>query len=81
MLTVMVINVHSVMKNYQQTLNSFIGPTEVFVSGDTMQVSDYSKLDWEWSIFNPEDKQKRHETVFPKECRKIFEMGKELASD
>ena len=41
------------LKNYQQTFNSFIGPTEVFVSGDTLQVSDYSKLDWEWSLFDP----------------------------
>ena len=64
---------------YQQTLNSFIGPTKVFVSGDTLQVADYSKLDWEWSMFDPESKKKRHETVFPEECGKIFEMGKEMA--
>ncbi len=66
--------------NYQQTLNSFVGPTKVFVSGDTLQVSDYSKLDWEWSIFDPESKHKRHETIFPEECGKIFEMGKELVT-
>ncbi len=53
---------------------------KVFVSGDTLQVSDYSKLDWEWSMFDPEGKHKRHETVFPRECSKIFEMGKELVN-
>lgn len=69
------------LKNYQQTLNTFVGPTEVFVSGDTLQVLDYSKLDWEWSIFDPESKKARHETVFPQECSRIFEMGKELAGN
>ena len=67
------------LKNYQQTLNRFVGPTEVFVSGDTLQLKDYSKTDWAWSIFDPETKQKRHESVFPKECRKVREMGTALA--
>lgn len=66
------------LEHYQQTLNSFIGPTKVFVSGDTLQVTDYGKLDWEWSMFDPESKIKRRETVFPEECRKIYEMGKEI---
>lgn len=63
------------MRNYQQTLSGFVGPTKIFVSGNTLQVKDYSKLDWEWSIFDPEAKKRRHETVFPKECEKVFEMG------
>ena len=66
------------LKNYQQTFNSFIGPTEVFVSGDTLQVSDYSKLDWEWSLFDPAKKQERHDTVFPEECSRIYELGSKL---
>lgn len=67
------------VNGYQQTLNAFVGPTEVLVSGDTLQVADYGKLDWEWSMFDPEKKKERHETVFPEECKKAFEMGKELA--
>lgn len=66
------------LKSYQQTFNSFIGPTEVFVSGDTLQVSDYSKLDWEWSLFDPAKKQERHDTVFPEECSRIYELGSKL---
>ena len=46
---------------------------------DTLQLKDYSKTDWPWSMFDPEDKQKRHETVFPEECRKAFDMGKAMA--
>ncbi len=68
------------LKNYQQILSRFIGPTEFFVSGDTLQLKDYSKTDWEWSLFDPAEKKRRHDTVFPEECRKVFEMGKALAS-
>ena len=67
------------LKNYQQTLSRFVGPTEVLVSGNTLQLKDYSKTDWPWSMFDPEAKKERHETVFPQECKKAFEMGVELA--
>ena len=66
------------LRNYQQTLSRFVGPTEILVSGDTLQLKDYSKTDWEWSLFDPEAKRRRHETVFPAECRKAYEMGKAL---
>ena len=67
------------MQNYQQTLSRFVGPTEIFISGDTLQLKDYGKTDWPWTMFNPEAKQKRHVEVFPKECRKAFELGVALA--
>ena len=57
----------------------FVGPAELLVSGDTLQLKDYGKTDWPWTMFSPEAKQKRHETVFPKECLRAFEMGKALA--
>ncbi len=69
----------NLMQNYQQTLNRFVGPTEVFISGNTLQLKDYSKTDWPWSVFDPDAKQRRHETVFPNECKKAFEMGAALA--
>ena len=53
------------VSSYQQTFNSFVGPCEVLVSGETLQINDYSKLDWEWSMFDPGQKKKRRETVFP----------------
>ena len=63
------------VQNYQQVLSRFVGPTSVLVSGDTLQLKDYGKLDWKWSLFDPEAKKLRHETVFPQECKKAFEMG------
>lgn len=67
------------LKSYQQTLGMFVGPCEVLVSGDTLQLDDYSKLDWEWSMFDPAKKKERRETVFPQERKKAFDMGKALA--
>ena len=63
------------LAGYQQTLSRFVGPTELFVSGNTLQLKDYSKTDWPWSMFDPQAKQQRHDTVFPEECKKIFELG------
>ena len=67
------------LDNYRQVLGRFVGPTEVFVSGDTLQLKDYGATDWEWTLFDPEAKKLRHETVFPKECEAVFEKGAALA--
>ena len=64
--------------SYQKTMNGFVGPTKALVSGDTLQLKDYSKTDWRWSMFDPEAKKERHETVFPEEMKKAYEMGRAL---
>ena len=66
------------LQGYKQTLSRFVGPAEVFVSGDTLQLKDYSKTDWPWTMFDPAAKQARHNTVFPQECRKIYEISREI---
>ena len=66
------------VENYKNTLTRFVGPSETFVSGNTLQLKDYSKTDWPWTMFNPDDKIQRHETVFPEECKKVFEMEKRI---
>ena len=68
----------SLLSDYKHTLSRFVGPTEVLVSGDTLQIRDYGKTDWRWTMFDPQAKLRRHETVFPEE-RKAFEMGRSLA--
>ena len=67
------------LHGYQETLSRFVGPTEVLVSGNTLQLKDYGKTDWPWSMFDPEAKKARHDTVFPEECRKAYDIGKALA--
>ena len=68
------------LEGYRQTLDRFVGPTEVLVSGDTLQLKDYGRTDWPWTMFDPEAKQRRHDAVFPLECRRAYEMGAALAA-
>ena len=68
----------NMMQNYRQTFNRFVGPTEMFISGNTLQLKDYSRTDWQWTMFDPEAKQKRHDEVFPQECQKAYELGAAL---
>ena len=65
----------SLMHNYQQTLDAFVGPTTTLVAGDTLQLKDYGKTDWPWSMFDAEAKRQRHETVFPQKLKRAFELG------
>ena len=69
----------SLLSDYKQALSRFVGPTEVLVSGDTLQIRDYGKTDWRWTMFDPQAKLRRHETVFPEERKKAFELGRSLA--
>ncbi len=66
------------LENYRRTLSRFVGPCKVFVSGDTLQLKDYGKTDWPWSMFDPEAKKARHETVFPEERKAVYELGRAL---
>lgn len=70
----------SLVEGYQQTLSRFVGPTQTYICGDTLQLADYGKTDWEWSMFDPQAKQNRRETVFPGECRAVREMGAALVN-
>jgi hypothetical protein len=69
------------VENYRQTLDRFVGPAKALVSGDTLQLKDYSKTDWPWTMFDPTAKQQRHDEVFPQYCQKAFEMGQALAAE
>lgn len=58
-------------------LTRIFGSSEMLFSFDTYQFDDYSKI--VATRFNPEEKLKRRKEVFPKDCRKAFEMGARLA--
>ncbi len=64
------------VKNYQNSLNAFIGPTKVLLSTDTLQVGDYSK--YAWTMFDPDAKKARHEAVFPKDKENAFRLGADM---
>ena len=67
------------LERYRRTLSTFVGPAEVYACGNTLQLKDYSKTDWPWTMFDAEAKKNRRETVFPQECEKVFELGAALA--
>lgn len=66
------------LDGYRQTFDRFVGPTKVFAYGDTLQLKDYAKTDWPWTLFDPEAKRRRHEEVFPQKQRAVFELGRAL---
>ena len=64
------------LKRYQGSLEAFVGPTQTFISGNTLQVHSYDKYDW--TMFDPEEKKERRETVFPQERQAAFALGKNM---
>lgn len=57
-------------------LEKFLGKTESLFVTDTYQFDDYSK--YVSTAFNVNEKLKRREEIFPKDCEKAFELGKRL---
>ncbi|MBR6910413.1 MAG: flavodoxin family protein [Candidatus Methanomethylophilaceae archaeon] len=68
----------NMLNEYKGVLSKFVGPTEVFVSGETQQVKDYSKFNW--TMFDGEQRYERREKVFPQELKAVFKKGASLAS-
>ena len=66
------------LKRYQGTLGTFVGPTKILISSDTLQVKDYSR--YNWTMFDPEHKMERHETVFPEDMKKAYSLGEQMVS-
>ena len=54
------------------------GPAEYMDASETLQFDDYSK--YAADMFDEAQRIKRHEEVFPEDCRRAFEMGKRLAT-
>ena len=66
----------AMLQRYQGSLNTFVGPTKILISSDTLQVKDYSR--YNWTMFNPEAKKARHEAVFPEDKKKAFTLGAQM---
>ena len=66
------------LKRYQNMLGTFVGPTKILISSDTLQVKDYSR--YNWTMFDPKHKKERHETVFPEDKKKAFALGAQMVT-
>lgn len=60
------------------SLEMIFGECELMLSTDTMQYDDYDKYDSE--AFDGNAKLKRHNKVFPEDCRRAFELGIHVTS-
>lgn len=56
-----------------------IGPARPLVCGSTLQVSDYSRYDWD--MFDAEQRQYHHKNTFPLEREMAEELGTKLVTD
>ena len=66
-------------QRYENWIKQYFGSCETLLATDTLQVKDYSR--YHLAGFDAEAKQLRHETVFPQDCQKAYELGVKLASN
>ena len=68
----------ALFQRYENWMKLYFGHCETLLATDTMQVRDYSR--YHLAGFDAKAKQLRHETVFPEDCRKAYELGRRLCS-
>ncbi len=59
-------------------LERHFGPCELILSTDTLQYKDYDQ--YESEKFDEHAKAKRHTEIFPKDCKRAFELGVRMTS-
>ena len=64
------------LETYRGILDRSVGPTKVVISGDAMQVSDYSRFNW--TVFDPAEKIRGRKERFPKELAEAEKAGAAL---
>ncbi|MDR2393361.1 MAG: flavodoxin family protein [Treponema sp.] len=63
-------------KFYEDRFNQIIGPSKTVYATETWQTRDYSK--YEMSMFDEAERKQRHETVFPVDLKRAFDMAASL---
>ena len=69
---------NGLFQRYEDWMKHYFGHCEMLLSTDTLQAKDYSR--YHLGMFDAKEKQLRHETVFPQDCQKAYELGVRLAS-
>ena len=67
---------NAMLQEHKDSLETLVGPTTTFISGNTLQTNHYDKFDW--TLFDIESKQKRHEEVFPHELEDVRKLASKL---
>jgi hypothetical protein len=58
---------------YEQLFDHYIGSAKTLLSTETLATENYAK--YGFTAFNENDRKKRHDTIFPEDCKKAFELG------
>lgn len=69
-------NAYDILMDVNGRSLGMFGPTELFYSFDTYQFNDYSRYDA--AQIPSEHKKQMHETQFPKDMERAYELGKRL---
>lgn len=69
----------AIVARYKGFLETMVGDTKTLLVGETMQVKNYDRYNWD--LFDAEARRKRHADVFPKELEHAFQLGSEMASN
>lgn len=69
----------AIVARYKGFLETMVGDTKTLLVGETMQVKNYNRYNWD--LFDAEARRKRHADVFPKELEHAFQLGSEMASN
>lgn len=72
-------NYNGLFQRHENLMKIFFKDCATLLSTDTLQVKDYGK--YHLASFDGKEKLLRRETVFPKDCRKAFELGVKLATE
>lgn len=64
------------LEKYKSNFDNFVGETELFICGNTLQVNDYSK--YNWTMFNPEAKKEHHDQTFATYLENASKAGEKL---
>ena len=63
-------------QRYANWMKLYFGHCETLLSTDTMQVKDYTR--YHLGCWDGDAKRRRHETIFPEDRRKAYELGARL---
>ena len=69
----------TLFQRYENWMKQYFGHCETLLATDTLQAKDYSR--YHLGMFDAKAKQLRHETVFPQDCQKAYELGVKLATN
>ena len=64
-------------KKYEEMIGWFFPYVGTVAAAETLQVKDYSR--YHFGMFDAQQRYERREKVFPQDCEKAYELGRNIA--